>query len=217
MSSFGLGPDELLALNPRLIICSVSAYGQTGTRSSEPGYDAMIQASAGLMSITGASDADGGRPQKVGVAISDIMAGMYASTAILAALHSRNETGRGQHIDIPCMTARLQRLANQAMNYLVGGTVPKRMGTAHPNLVPYQSFATADGDLMLAVGNDRQFGKCCQVLGLPELVRDARFQTMSERIANRDALITLLQQTLITNPAIIGSRFSRTTKYRPVQ
>ncbi len=178
MLSFGLGPDELLELNPRLIYCSVSAYGQTGSRANEPGYDAMIQAAAGLMSITGAAESDGGRPQKVGVAISDILTGMYATTAILAALHSRNETGQGQHIDIALYDTQVASLANQNMNYLIGGSVPTRMGTAHPNLVPYQSFATADGDLMLAVGNDRQFAQCCAALGLPEIADDDRYRSM---------------------------------------
>ena len=197
MARFGLGADDLLVLNPRLIICSVSAYGQSGSRASEPGYDAMIQASAGLMSITGPAEDEGGRPQKVGVAISDIMAGMYASTAILAALHSRSETGRGQHIDIPLYDSQVAALANQSMNYLIGGTVPKRMGTAHPNLVPYQSFQTADGDLMLAVGNDRQFEQCCLALELPELASDERFKSMAGRIKHRDLLVPVLQTTLL--------------------
>lgn len=197
MSGFGLGSDELLKLNPRLIFCSVSAYGQTGSRAEEPGYDAMIQASAGLMSITGPADSEGGGPQKVGVAISDILAGMYATTAILAALHSRNETGRGQHIDIPLYDSQVASLANQNMNYLIGGTVPTRMGTAHPNLVPYQCFQTADGDLMLTVGNDRQFTQCCVALGLPELAEDDRFRSMADRIAHRNGLIAALQARLL--------------------
>ena len=196
MASFGLGAGDLLKRNPGLIVCSVSAYGQSGSRSGEPGYDAMIQASAGLMSITGPSDDEGGRPQKVGVAISDLMAGMYATTAILAALHARNESGRGQYIDVPLYDSQVAALANQAMNYLIGGSVPRRMGTAHPNLVPYQSFQTADGDLMLTVGNDRQFAHCCRVLGLPKLADDVRYQTMAARIAHRDTLIPLLQEKL---------------------
>ncbi len=196
MARFGLGAADLEKLNPRLIFCSISAYGQTGSRAEEPGYDAMIQASAGLMSITGPAEDDGGRPQKVGVAISDLMAGMYATTAILAALHERSHSGRGQYIDIPLYDSQVAGLANQAMNYLIGGFVPSRMGTAHPNLVPYQSFQTADGDLMLAVGNDRQFARACDALELPELADDGRFKTMARRIEHRDVLVPLLQARL---------------------
>ncbi|NCF73364.1 MAG: CoA transferase [Gammaproteobacteria bacterium] len=189
MARFGLGPETLLELNPELIYCSISAYGQASSRADEPGYDAMIQASAGLMSITGPAPNEPGGPQKVGVAISDIMAGMYATTAILAAVNARTLSGRGQHIDIPLYDSQVAWLANQNMNYLLSGKVPKRMGTAHPNLVPYQVFPTRDNELMLAVGNDRQFASCCDVLGLPKLASDARFTTMRQRIANRDELI----------------------------
>ncbi len=191
MARYRLGPDDLQDVNPQLIYCSISAYGQTGSRSSEPGYDAMIQASGGLMSITG--PASHGGPQKVGVAIADIMAGMYATTAVLAALNARRETGKGQHIDVPLYDSQVAWLANQNMNFLVGGAVPGRMGTAHPNLVPYQAFAAADGELMLAVGNDQQFSACAQCVGLPELATDERFIHNSDRIANRAALVELLQ------------------------
>lgn len=192
LARYGLGPDDLLAVNPKLIYCSISAFGQSGSRSQEPGYDAMIQASAGLMSVTGAAgDADSG-PQKVGVAISDIMAGMYATTAVLAALNSRVATGQGQHIDVPLYDSQVAWLANQSMNFLIGGKTPVRMGTAHPNLVPYQVFATRDGSLMLTVGNDRQFADCCAVLGVPELAQDARFSDMSHRISHREQLVALL-------------------------
>ncbi|MCH8098984.1 MAG: CoA transferase [Proteobacteria bacterium] len=190
LSRYGLGPDDLLDENPELIYCSISAFGQSGSRAQQPGYDAMIQASAGLMSITG--DADAG-PQKVGVAISDIMAGMYAATAVLAALNSRVVTGKGQHIDVPLYDSQVAWLANQNMNFLIGGETPERMGTAHPNLVPYQVFATLDGSLMLTVGNDRQFADCCTVLGMPELARDSRFSSMSRRIRHREELIALLE------------------------
>jgi crotonobetainyl-CoA:carnitine CoA-transferase CaiB-like acyl-CoA transferase len=193
MARFGLGPDELLDLNPKLIYCSISAFGQTGSREKEPGYDAMIQASAGLMSITGPAQHAAGGPQKVGVAIADIMAGMYATTAILAALNSRAQSGLGQHIDVPLYDSQVAWLANQNMNFLIGGNTPGRMGTAHPNLVPYQAFATSDGDLMLAVGNDRQFLNCCDALGLPSVAGDARFDSASSRVENRDVLIPLLQ------------------------
>ncbi len=193
MARYGLGPETLLQLNPRLIYCSISAYGQSGSRAGEPGYDAMIQASAGLMSITGPKS---GGPQKVGVAISDIMAGMYATTAILAALNARSDSGLGQHVDVPLYDSQVAWLANQSMNFLVSGQLPRRMGTAHPNLVPYQAFETRDGDLMLTVGNDRQFRSCCEALGVAELGDDPRFDTMRQRILNRDLLIPLLQSSL---------------------
>lgn len=196
MGRFNLGPAELCALNPRLIYCSVSAFGQSGSRSQEPGLDAMIQASAGLMSITGAADADGGSPQKVGVAISDIMAGMYAATAILAALHARHASGKGQHIDVPLYDSQVAWLANQNMNYLISGVQPERMGTAHPNIVPYQSFSTADEPLVLAVANDRQFRHCCEGMDLDALADDRRFATAADRVQNRDALVALLQSRL---------------------
>jgi crotonobetainyl-CoA:carnitine CoA-transferase CaiB-like acyl-CoA transferase len=197
LAAYGLGPDEMLALNPRLIYCSISAFGQSGSRAKEPGYDAMIQASAGLMSITGPPPGEPGGPQKVGVAISDIMAGMYASAAILAALNARENSGQGQHIDIPLYDSQVAWLANQNMNFLVGGKSPGRMGTAHPNLVPYQAFQTLDSDLMLAVGNDRQFSACCKALGLNTLAEDPRFNTMARRIDSRDALIPLLSSTFL--------------------
>jgi crotonobetainyl-CoA:carnitine CoA-transferase CaiB-like acyl-CoA transferase len=154
----------------------------------------MMQASAGLMSITGEPDEEGGAPQKVGVAISDIMAGMYAATAILAALQSRERTGRGQHIDVPLYDSQVAWLANQAMNYLVSGEAPRRLGTAHPNIVPYQAFETSDGFIMLAVGNDRQFRACTHCLGCPELGEDSRYATNAKRVENRSALIAILAE-----------------------
>ena len=194
LQRYGLGWDDLRTVNPGLIYCSISAFGQSGARASEPGYDAMIQASGGLMSITG-PEGHGG-PQKVGVAIADIMAGMYAVTAILAALNARQLSGSGQHIDIPLYDTQVAWLANQNMNFLVGGRVPGRMGTAHPNLAPYQAFATLDGSLMLAVGNDQQFANCVRCLGLPELASDERFTRNQDRVANRDALVDLLQDAI---------------------
>jgi len=193
MARYGLGPEEMLKLNPRLVYCSISSFGQTGSRANEPGYDAVIQASAGLMSVTGPPPEEPGGPQKVGVAISDIMAGMYATTAVLAALNARSTTGRGQHIDIPLYDSQVAWLANQNMNFLIGGNAPGRMGTAHPNLVPYQAFRTLDGDLMLTVGNDRQFASCCEVLGLAQVAQDSRYATMGDRIENRATLIPLLE------------------------
>lgn len=192
LARYGLAAQELMAINPRLIYCSVSAFGQSGSRADEPGYDAMIQASAGLMSITG----EPGAPQKVGVAISDIMAGMYASTAILAALNERSSSGQGQYIDVPLYDSQVAWLANQNMNYLVGGVVPEPMGTAHPNLVPYQAFATKDSTLMLAVGNDQQFVNCCRAIGLASLADDPRFDSMGKRIEHRDVLIPMIEECL---------------------
>jgi crotonobetainyl-CoA:carnitine CoA-transferase CaiB-like acyl-CoA transferase len=199
LQRFNLDPDELMADNPQLIICSISAFGQRGSRADKPGYDAMIQASGGLMSITGPPDSEAGGPQKVGVAIADIMAGMYATTAVLAALTARATTGRGQRIDVPLYDSQVAWLANQNMNYLVGGEVPRRMGTAHPNLVPYQAFATSDGNLMLAVGNDRQFRHCMEIVGMPDLGTDVQYANNAARIENRTQLIVLLEEQLRTN------------------
>jgi len=196
LQRYGLDATTLCELNPALIYCSISAYGQSGSKSAEPGYDAMIQAAGGLMSITGESDAEGGRPTKVGVAIADIMAGMYATTAILAALVAREQSGRGQHIDVPLFDSQVAWLANQNMNYLLTGIPPDRRGTAHPNIVPYQAFQTADGYLMLAVGNDSQFANCCASLGCPEIAEDPRYSANSARIENRDELIQIIAERL---------------------
>lgn len=192
LARYGLDADSLQELNPRLIYCSISAYGQTGSRSMLPGYDAMMQAEAGLMSITGASDAEGGRPQKVGVAIADIMTGMYAVTAVLAALHARHRDDIGQNIDLSLYETQVAWLANQAQNYLITGRPPVRLGTAHPNLVPYQTFETTDGDVMLAVGNERQFVACMNCLNLGELAAEKRFATNDARVRNRSELIALM-------------------------
>jgi crotonobetainyl-CoA:carnitine CoA-transferase CaiB-like acyl-CoA transferase len=193
LQRLGLGATDLMQNNPRLIVCSISAFGQSGSRASEPGYDAMIQASGGLMSITGPQD---GGPQKVGVAIADIMAGMYAANAILAALHARERSGKGQRIDVPLYDSQVAWLANQNMNFLVGGTAPGRMGTAHPNLVPYQAFATSDGDLMLAVGNNRQFASVMDCIGRTELADDPRFATNAARIEHREEIVTIIGERL---------------------
>ena len=195
---YGLGPDELMSVNPRLVYCSISAFGQDGARAAEPGYDAMIQASAGLMSITGPAGTEATGAQKVGVAIADIMAGMYATTAVLAALRARDQTGSGQHIDVPLYDSQVAWLANQAMNFLISGEAPTRMGTAHPNLVPYQSFATSDGSLMLAIGNDPQFAAFADCIGEPDLASDKRFRCNSDRIANREALVERLDRVFRT-------------------
>lgn len=189
---FGLDYDSLRDFVPGLVYCSISAYGQNGARADQPGYDAMMQASGGLMSITGPPDTEGGSPQKAGVAIADIMAGMYATTAILAALVARQGSGEGQYIDIPLYDSQVAWLANQNMNFLVGGMTPERLGTAHPNIVPYQTFATADGHLALAVGNDRQFQACMRCLGLGDIAGSAKFRDNASRVLHRDELVALM-------------------------
>lgn len=196
LGRWGLSPEVLRRENPGLIVCTISAFSRDGSRASEPGYDAMVQAAGGLMSITGAPDEDGGEPQKVGVAIADIMCGMYAATAIIAALHERASSGRGQSIEVPLYDSQVAWLANQAMNFLIGGVVPGRLGTAHPNIVPYQAFRTADGFIMVAVGNDRQFAECMRCCGAPELADDPRFLRNEDRLANRGALISLMSDAL---------------------
>lgn len=193
LARYGLDAAALLAVNPRLVYCSISAFGQDGPDAAAPGYDAMIQARGGLMSITGLPDGQpGGGPQKVGVAVVDLMTGMYAVSAITAALFERERSGLGQHIDLALMDTQVAWLANQAMNYLVGGKVPQRQGTAHPNIVPYQAFPTRDGHLMLAVGNDRQFRSLCAVAGEDACGTDERFATNAARVAHRATLVPLV-------------------------
>lgn len=194
MTRWGLDPERLREANPGLIVCTISAFARGSSRGAEPGYDAMIQASGGLMSITGSSQDQGGEPQKVGVAIADIMCGMYAASAIVAALYERSSSGRGQSIEVPLYDSQAAWLANQAMNFLVGGTVPGRLGTAHPNIVPYQAFATADGHIMVAVGNDRQFAECAGCCGLVALADDPRFRRNADRLANRVELIAMMSE-----------------------
>jgi len=199
LGAFGLADRDLRPLNPRLIYLSISAFGQDGPRAAEPGYDAMIQGLGGLMSITGVPDNEpGAGPQKVGVAVADLMCGMYATTALLAALQERHTSGRGQYIDLSLLDSQVAWLANQNLNYLVTGRAPGRLGTAHPNIAPYQAFAAADGHLMLAVGNDAQFGRFCKVAGLDELATDARFATNRSRIAHRAELVQRLATVFAT-------------------
>ena len=189
MQRYGLDYDTLAAENPRLIYCSITGFGQTGPYRNRAGYDFMIQAMGGLMSITGErDDLPGGGPQKAGVAVADLMTGLYSSVAILAALQERTRSGRGQYIDMALLDTQVGWLANQALNYFVSETVPRRWGNAHPNLAPYQAFATADGHVILAVGNDGQFRKFCAVAGIG-LADDARFTTNPARLANREALV----------------------------
>jgi formyl-CoA transferase len=202
LAKYGLDWPSLSQANPRLVYCSITGYGQTGPNAHRAGYDAAIQAEAGLMSITGEPDgAPGAGPQKVGVAVADLMTGMYAVAGILAALRHAERTGQGQHLDLALYDTQVGWLANQAMNWLVGGVVPERRGTAHPNIVPYQVMPAADGHFMLAVGNDAQFRRCCDVVGLPGLADDPRFATNAARVAHRDALAPVLAERFRGRPA----------------
>jgi crotonobetainyl-CoA:carnitine CoA-transferase CaiB-like acyl-CoA transferase len=199
LTRYGLGYEELSALSPKLIYCSITGFGQTGPYRDRAGYDFMIQGMGGLMSFTGErDDAPGGGPQKVGVAIADLMTGMYASVAILAALHERKASGLGQHIDMALLDAQVAWLANQNANYLIGGEPPVRMGNAHPNIVPYQTFRTRDGDMILAIGNDNQFRKFCKAAGIDHVGADARFADNITRVANRQACIDALAPAIAT-------------------
>jgi glutaryl-CoA transferase len=189
LKRLGLGYEALSANNPRLIYCSISGFGQTGPYKDKPGYDLLVQAMGGLMSITGAPD---GEPMKVGVAVADILTGLYATVAILAALNERQTSGKGQHIDLALLDVQVATLANQGMNFLVSGKVPQRHGNAHPNIVPYQAFATSDGHVVVAVGNDAQFARFTAILGVPELSEDPRFQKNADRVRNRGELIEIL-------------------------
>jgi len=190
LARYGLGYEQLSALNPRLVYLSISAFGQDGPDAAKPGYDAMIQGMGGLMSLTGVPDGEAGAgPQKVGVAVADLMCGMYAVSAILAALFERDRSGHGQYIDLSLLDTQVAWLANQNLNYLVSGQPPRRQGTAHPNIVPYQAFQTADGYLMLAVGNDAQFVRFCAAAGAPEIATDARFKANQDRVAHRAELV----------------------------
>ena len=189
LAKYGLDYDSLKAVNPRLIYCSITGFGQTGPYAHRAGYDFIIQGMAGLMSVTGEPD---GQPQKVGVAVTDIFTGIYAATAILAALHQRGATGQGQQIDMALMDVAASIMANQAMNYLATGIAPQKMGNAHPNLAPYAVFDCADGWIIIATGNDTQYQRLCVLLGLPDMAHAPEFATNADRIANRAAMTTAL-------------------------
>jgi crotonobetainyl-CoA:carnitine CoA-transferase CaiB-like acyl-CoA transferase len=189
LARYGLDWDSLKADFPGLVYCSISGFGQTGPYKDRAGYDYLAQGYGGIMSITGAPD---GEPMKVGVGIADIMCGMYASSAILAALHHKARTGEGQHIDLALLDTQVAWLANEGTNYLLSGKVPQRLGNEHPNIVPYKLFETRDGPVVLAAGNDAQFQRFCRFAGVAELADDARFATNSKRVQNRDALYALL-------------------------
>jgi formyl-CoA transferase len=193
LAKYGLDADTLLAAHPRLVYCSISGFGQTGPNRDKPGYDLMAQGYGGIMSLTGAPD---GPPMKVGVGIADVMCGMYATVGILAALRHRDATGEGQHIDLALVDAQMAWLINEGCNYLTSGQLPERRGNAHPNIVPYDAFACADGHVLVAVGNDSQFARFCAAIGLEGLAETDDFRTNVARIANRDQLLTHLRPRL---------------------
>ncbi|MBF6617503.1 CaiB/BaiF CoA transferase family protein [Pollutimonas thiosulfatoxidans] len=199
LRKYGLDYESIKALNPALIYCSITGFGQTGPYANRPGYDFMIQGMGGLMSITGErDDLPGGGPQKAGVAVADLMTGMYATVGILAALHERSRSGLGQHIDMALLDCQVAMLANQNLNYMTTGQAPQRAGNAHQNLVPYQVFSAADGHLIVAVGNDGQFAAFCRVIGRPGLSEDVRFSTNSNRVINREVLVPMLVEAMKT-------------------
>ncbi len=197
MQRYGLDFDSLHADHPRLVYCSITGYGQNGPKAQYPGYDYVIQGESGLMSITGPED---GSPYKVGVAISDVITGLFAANTIQAALRHRDQTGQGQYIDISLLTSQIAALVNVASNYLVSGAPPRRYGNAHPNIVPYEAFEASDGQFILAVGNDGQFRQCCDVIGRPDLAADERFTTNPARVAHRAELIAILRPIFFQHP-----------------
>lgn len=195
MERFGLDYETLAAINPGIVYCSITGFGETGPNKDMPGYDFIIQAMSGLMSITG--DADSG-PQKVGVAITDILTGLYACIGIQGALLERNQSGKGQKLDLSLYDSATSALVNIGSNYLMSGKIPQRLGNHHANIVPYQTFKTADGEMVIAVGNDNQFKKLCQLMGKPEFMEAERFQTNPSRLEHRNELVPLLQEVFLT-------------------
>jgi crotonobetainyl-CoA:carnitine CoA-transferase CaiB-like acyl-CoA transferase len=233
LKAYGLDYETLRGINPRLVYCSITGFGQTGPYASRPGYDFLIQAMGGLMSITGrGSEEPGAGPQKAGVAVADILTGLYATIGILAGLSHRDRTGDGQYIDLSLLDVQVACLANQASNYLVSGVPPQRLGNAHPNIVPYQDFPTSDGYMIIAVGNDAQFARLCAVAGMAELATEVRYKTNKLRVENRQALIGQLRAVTATrtteewvtqleevgvpvDPSTPSIRFSRMCKWHP--
>jgi crotonobetainyl-CoA:carnitine CoA-transferase CaiB-like acyl-CoA transferase len=198
LKAYGLDYASLSALNPRLVYCSITGFGQDGPYASRAGYDFLIQGMGGLMSVTGRAEGEeGAGPQKVGVALTDILTGLYATIAIQAALAHREQSGLGQHIDLALLDVQVACLANQAMNYLVSGKAPRRMGNGHPNIVPYQDFPTADGDMILAIGNDGQFARFCDIAGHAEWAAEPHFASNAARVKHRSELIPLLRQATV--------------------
>jgi len=198
LDEMGLGYADLHRLNPRLVYCSISGYGRTGPYAERPGYDFIIQAEGGMMGITGPED---GPPYRVGVPIVDVTAGMFAATAVLAALRARDLTGEGQLLDISLLDTQVALLANVASNYLVGGAPPRRLGNAHPNIAPYEAFRARDRWFALAAANERQWSTLCDAIGRPDLKEDARFKTNGARVANRPALLEVLNEAFATRDA----------------
>lgn len=194
LKRYGLSYEDLIKVNPKIVYCSITGFGQHGPYAERAGYDFLIQGMGGLMSLTGRPDGEpGAGPLKVGVALTDILTGMYSTVAILAALTHRDRTGEGQHIDLALLDVQIACLANQAMSYLVSGKEPVRMGNAHPTVVPYQDFPTADGHMIVAIGNDTQFAKFCDAAGHPEWAEDESYRTNTARVLNRATLLPLLQ------------------------
>lgn len=198
LAAYGLDYESLKAINPRLIYCSITGFGSDGPYANRAGYDFMIQGLGGLMSLTGrAEDEEGAGPVKVGVALTDILTGLYATVGVLAALNHREQSGIGQHVELALLDVQVACLANQAMNYLTTGVAPKRMGNAHPNIVPYQDFPTADGDIILTIGNDGQFRKFAEVAGHSEWADDPRFASNKARVAHRKELVPMIRQVTV--------------------
>ncbi len=206
LARYGLDYASIARVNPRLVYCSITGFGQSGPYKDRAGYDFIIQAMGGFMSITGErDDRPGGGPQKAGVAVSDLMTGMYATVAILAALAHRDRTGEGQHIDMALLDSMIAMLANMNMNYLTTGVAPGRAGNAHQNIVPYQVFAAADGHVVIAVGNDAQYARFCDIAGRPELAADPRFARNADRVRHRNVLIPLLEDVVRGQPTAFWS------------
>ena len=198
LAKFGLDYTSLKAENPGLVYCSITGFGQTGPKAKRPGYDFMAQGLGGIMSITGPP---GGEPHRVGIPIADLTAGLWAAISINAALRHREVTGEGQHLDISLLDTQVSLLSIQGLNYLTSGEVPGLLGNAHPNIVPYQVFPTADGNIIVAVGNDDQFKRYCEFAGVPELIDDERFVTNKARVQNREALTQILNEVMRQNPS----------------
>lgn len=194
MEKFGLSYEEIIELNPKIVYCSITGFGETGPYKHSPGYDFIIQAMSGLMSITGTKQSG---PQKVGVAIVDVITGLYAAIGIQAALIEREQSGRGQKLDLSLYDSAVSSLINIGSNYLISGNIPERLGNEHANIVPYQTFITKNGEMVIAVGNDEQFKKLCEVIGKPKLAKDPRFATNPNRVKNRNELIPILQRAFL--------------------
>jgi crotonobetainyl-CoA:carnitine CoA-transferase CaiB-like acyl-CoA transferase len=201
LSRRGLGYEDIRRVKPDIVWCSISGFGQTGPYAERTGYDFLVQAMGGIMSITGESEAAGGKPVKVGLGIADVMCGMYATVGVLAALRHRDRTGQGQYIDLALYDAQVAWLINAATNHLVSGKVPGRIGNRHPNIAPYQTFPTADDDIAIAVGNDAQFARFCAAIGLSHLASDGRFRYNRDRVVNIDALDALISDAMKTATA----------------